>query len=141
MMRCLVGFAVMGLLAACHPDVFSTSPEVKGLKGAAPMQTLVDPRTDSSVTLRPGKKLVLRLKSNPTTGYYWYETIGNDAVVELVSNEYAPDPAPEGITGSGGAQVFTFTGVAPGRTEIDLVYKRSAGDVADRLSVRVEVKE
>ena len=60
------------LLTGCIPDIMNTEPEVKGLEGAAPIQTFTDPASGTDITLRPGGKLNLKLDSNPTTGYYWY---------------------------------------------------------------------
>ena len=40
----------LGLLAACVPDILNTAPEVRGLEGAAPVQTFTDPATGTEVT-------------------------------------------------------------------------------------------
>lgn len=105
------------------------------------MQTLDNPQSPARVSLRSGGRLTLRLESNPTTGYYWTQTGGDEAVVRQLADDYVADPAPEGIVGSGGVQVFAFEGVAPGRTQVRLSYERSPEDVADTLVMDIEVKE
>ncbi|MEL6861555.1 MAG: protease inhibitor I42 family protein [Pseudomonadota bacterium] len=129
------------VLTACIPDIMNTAPEVKGLEGAAPVQTFTDPATDTDITLRPGGKLNLKLDSNPTTGYYWYLKDIDASQVDQLSEGYFADPAPEGITGSGGHQMFVFEALAPGRSDLVLSYERSPEDVAETLRLNIKVRE
>lgn len=129
------------LLTGCIPDVYNTKPEVRGLAGAAPVQTLFEPTTNAQATLRPGGKLVVELQSNPTTGYYWSQTSGETGVLAFLTDDYVADPAPEGVVGSGGRQVITFEAVAPGRTTLVLSYQRSPQDVAETRSIKIKVIE
>lgn len=128
-------------LSACIPDVMNTKPEVKGLAGAAPVQTLFEPASQTEATLRPDGQLVIRLESNPTTGYYWVQTAGDDAVITQVSDDYVADPAPEGVVGSGGMQEFVYTGVAKGKTTVTLSYQRGPEDVFETRKIKVKVIE
>lgn len=129
------------LVTGCIPDVMNTKPEVRGLEGAAPIQTLFNPEAKSEVTLRPGGELIVRLASNLTTGYYWVQTAGDDAVVAQVSEGYTADPAPEGIAGSGGMQEFQFEGLAKGKTTLVLRYQRSSEGPAEQREIAVKVVE
>lgn len=131
--------APLALLSACIPDIMNTKPEVRGLEGAAPVQTLTDPEPGTKVTLRPDGLLRVKLDSNPTTGYFWSVDVSKTEFVELVSEDYFADPAPEGLVGSGGHQMFVFKGKTKGHTEIDFVYKRSVQDVAESKEIRVKV--
>lgn len=130
-----------GLLAACIPDIMNTQPEVRGLEGAAPVQTFTDPQSGTTVTLRPGGKLNLKLDSNPTTGYYWYLKDIDASLVDQLSDDYFADPAPEGITGSGGHQMFVFEALRTGKADLKLSYERSPQDVADTLTLKIKVVE
>lgn len=136
----LIGSAAF-LLSGCIGDILNTKPEVRGLEGAAPIQTLTNPTSPTDVTLRPGGKLVVRIASNPTTGYYWSQVAGNEAIVALISEGFLADPVPDGVAGSGGTQEFTFDAIRKGRTEIVLSYKRHESDVADTLNLKVKVIE
>jgi inhibitor of cysteine peptidase len=130
-----------GLLTACIPDIMNTQPEVRGLEGAAPVQTFTDPESGTTVTLRPGGKLNLKLDSNPTTGYYWYLKDIDASLVDQLSEDYFADPAPEGVTGSGGHQMFVFEALRPGRANLKLSYERSPQDVAETLTLQIKVVE
>jgi len=141
MKQILVAAFSFGLLAGCVPDIMNTEPEVKGLEGAAPVQTFTDPASGTTVTLRPGGKLNLKLESNPTTGYYWYLKDIDASKVDQLSEGYFADPAPEGIVGSGGHQMFVFEALAPGRSDLVLSYERSPQDVAEGLTLKIKVIE
>ena len=130
-----------GFLAACIPDVMNTKPEVRGLEGAAPVQTFTDPANLTTVTLRPGGQLNLKLDSNPTTGYYWYLKDIDASLVDQLSEVYVADPAPERVVGSGGHQLFVFEALRPGEADLKLSYERSPRDVAGTLTLKVKVIE
>jgi len=129
------------MLTACIPDIMNTKPEVRGLEGAAPVQTFTDPATGTNITLRPGGKLNLKLDSNPTTGYYWYLKDIDASQVDQLSDDYIADPAPEGLVGSGGHQMFVFEALAKGKSKLQLSYERSPQDVAGSLTLNIKVIE
>ncbi len=129
------------LLTACIPDIMNTAPEVKGLEGAARVQTFTDPTTGTNVTLRPGGQLNLKLDSNPTTGYYWYLKDIDASRLDQLSEDYFADPAPVGITGSGGHQMFVFEALSLGKSDLKLSYERSPQDVAETLTLKIKVVE
>lgn len=140
MKRLFCGFAICALLlSGCARDVLNTKPEVRGLEGAAPLQTLVDPRTGSDVTLRPGGKLRLELDANATTGYYWVITEIDPEAVTLLSEDYQSDPSPEGMVGVGGTMIFVFEGAVRGKSRLVLSYQRSPEDVAETLKLDLRV--
>ena len=141
-MRSLIAIALSaGLLTACIPDIMNTQPEVKGLEGAAPVQTFTDPESGTTVTLRPGGKLNLKLDSNPTTGYYWHLKDIDASRVDQLSEDYFADPAPAGVTGSGGHQMFVFEALSTGKADLVLSYERSPQDVAETLKLKIKVVE
>ena len=84
-------------------------------------------RDDNGKTLKVkiGDVIRVKLKSNRTTGYSWSLTGKTDAkVLNSGEVEYKVDEHPAGMVGVGGTETFTFTAVAPGRTEIALGYAR-----------------
>ena len=131
----------VGFLTACIPDIMNTQPEVRGLEGAAPVQTFTDPQSGTTITLRPGGKLNLKLDSNPTTGYYWYLKDIDASRIDELSESYFADPAPEGVTGSGGHQMFVFEALKIGKSDLVLSYERSPRDVAETLKLKIKVVE
>lgn len=134
-------FLGASLLSACIPDIMNTQPEVRGLEGAAPVQTFTDPDSGTTITLRPGGKLNLKLDSNPTTGYFWYLKDIDASRVDQLSGDYFADPAPEGVTGSGGHQIFVFEALQVGKSDLVLSYERSPQDVAETLKLNIKVVE
>ncbi|MEM7327102.1 MAG: protease inhibitor I42 family protein [Pseudomonadota bacterium] len=135
-----IAFAA-SVLTACIPDIMNTKPEVRGLEGAAPVQTFTDPATGTDITLRPEGKLQLKLDSNPTTGYYWYLKDIDASKIDQLREDYFADPAPEGVTGSGGHQMFVFEALATGKSKLKLSYERSPEDVAETLVLDIKVIE
>ena len=129
------------MVSACIPDIMNTKPEVQGLEGAAPVQTFTDPQSGTDITLRPGGKLNLKLDSNPTTGYFWYLKDIDASQIDQLSDEYHADPAPEGLVGSGGHQLFVFEALATGKSNLVLSYERSPEDVVETLTLKIKVIE
>ena len=129
------------MVTACIPDIMNTEPEVKGLEGAAPVQTFTDPASGTEITLRPGGKLNLKLDSNPTTGYFWYLKDIDASQLDELSNDYNADPAPEGLVGSGGHQLFVFEALSTGKSNLVLSYERSPEDVAETVKLKIKVIE
>ena len=125
------------MVSACIPDIMNTEPEVKGLEGAAPVQTFTDPASGTEIVLRPGGKLNLKLDSNPTTGYFWYLKDIDASQVDQLSDTYNADPAPEGLVGSGGHQLIVFEALSTVKSKLDLSYERSPEDVAETLSLKI----
>lgn len=81
-------------------------------------------QNQNSQTIRSGEKLILKLPSNPSTGYSWFLNNNyNKNVVNLVSQKYL-SPAGDNAIGSAGTEEFTFVGVAKGQTNITFNYIR-----------------
>jgi inhibitor of cysteine peptidase len=67
------------------------------------------------------KPFNITLESNPTTGYAWTVDF-NDKM--LIGGEKSYSASRPGIVGGSGQQVFVFTPIQEGQTEISAVYKR-----------------
>lgn len=100
-----------------------------------------DPVSGAEIDMRLGETVDLLLTSNPTTGYFWYVTRNEGGTVVSVSDTYTADPAPEGLVGSGGVQLFIFEAVAIGDGDLTLSYQRSEDDVADTIDLRITVSQ
>jgi len=100
----------------------------KAAETAAPGKTVVleTKDNDTSVTVKAGDTVQVKLRSNRTTGYSWAEIKDKTDAKVLKSDggNYEVNPHPEGMVGVGGVETFTFTAVAPGKTEIALGYAR-----------------
>jgi inhibitor of cysteine peptidase len=93
------------------------------LAGCEKMVKVDSSMNGSSVTLEKGQQMVLKLASNPTTGFDW-EIVGLDsAVLQQVGEvEYKSDSM---LIGSGGVDTWTFEAIASGQTHLQLIYHRS----------------
>jgi len=77
----------------------------------------------SSIELEKGQVLVLKLASNPTTGYDWAYTGLDTAILQQKGDvAYKSDSA---LIGSGGVDTWTFEVVGSGQTHLQLVYHRN----------------
>jgi inhibitor of cysteine peptidase len=86
--------------------------------------TIGDSDSGKTITIPKGGKVIVRLASNPTTGYQWQISSLDQEYLRLVG-EPAYDPSKTDRIGSGGTQVFTFITLKPGKTMLVLDYKRS----------------
>lgn len=84
--------------------------------------TITESDSGSHPSLAVGDTLVVRLKSNITTGYRWTVTVTDPALLRKKSEQYKK--AAPGRMGQGGVQVFTFTAGKPGQMSLSLAYSR-----------------
>ena len=103
------------------------SVKIVAEKAAAGKTVVLETKDNgASVTVKAGDTVQVKLRSNRTTGYSWAELKDKTDTKVLKSDggSYEVNAHPEGMVGVGGVETFTFTAVAPGRTEIALGYAR-----------------
>jgi inhibitor of cysteine peptidase len=94
-----------------------------------------------AVAVHRGTAIVVKLASNPTTGFRWHLMKPLDPrVLKLVSHGYAPSSTSPPL-GAGGLETWRLLAVAPGRTTLRLGYFRSwePKNVARRFTVVIRV--
>ena len=110
---------------------------------AGPSEVKIDEAaTGTTVDLRAGQKLVVTLKSNPTTGYDWQVDEVDESVVKLVTQEFKPASDPNRL-GAPGQTVHEFQAVGAGTTSLRLIYVRSweeGVEPSDTFQVSITVK-
>lgn len=81
----------------------------------------------SRVELAPGQDLAIILESNPSTGYRWQVIELDESILQQIGEtDYAPhDPGQPSLPGQAGQEIWRFQAVGPGRTTLQLVYRRS----------------
>jgi inhibitor of cysteine peptidase len=107
----VVGWLLMGLVG-CEED----SP-------AAPTLVFGEEADGQRVALTVGQDLVLRLESNPSTGYGW-EIAEFDTSVVAQEGESHFSPGSD-LPGASGIETWRFRAVGRGRTDLMLMYRRS----------------
>ena len=108
------------LLAGCASSSSTPTPT---LPPTAETPTTLPEPTDPTqlVTVGPGDPFNLVLPANSSTGYRWNLVGELDAnIVEFVEQNYISEQPV--IPGSGGVDVWTFRGLNPGDTTIELGY-------------------
>ena len=90
------------------------------------------------VTLVRGDRLVVRLASNPSTGYNWMLVDVTRSVVRPTASTYTGRSR---VPGSGGYQTLVFRAVSRGTTPIKLAYVQSGSqNVGKRFRLTVVVR-
>jgi inhibitor of cysteine peptidase len=81
----------------------------------------------SEVELAPGEGLSITLESNPSTGFRWEVAEIDESILQQAGEaHYAPaDPGQPPLPGQGGRETLRFQAVGPGRTTVQLAYRRS----------------
>jgi inhibitor of cysteine peptidase len=129
-------FALL-LVAGCQPGEPVETPEpVEG--------TVIDEsHNGGQVELPQGETLVVRLESNPSTGYLWEIDELDEGIVQQVGDtvfesSVQDDPPP----GTGGWTIFQFRGVGNGESELRLIYHQpwTEEEPLSTFSVRIVVR-
>jgi inhibitor of cysteine peptidase len=97
----------------------------------------------TGVDMRVGQELILRLDSNPSTGYHWDVIEGIGAILEQSGeSQYHPSGSLEDMSpGGGGVEIFRFQASAAGQTELVLAYRRpwEQGEPNKKYTLEVRV--
>lgn len=113
MKRWFVVLGLASLLNGCAPSLFPVEMPVTA--------SLSD--SGGTASLIPYQPLVVRLPTNPSTGYVWSYTVTGDDVLRLdtVTGEA---PAPDGMVGVPGLEVWSFRAQGTGRAGLTYIYAR-----------------
>ena len=76
------------------------------------------------VELQTGQVLVIRLKSNPTTGYRWEPTALEEGVLRQVGEAEFKPSSKLPLLGASGVETLRFEAAESGQTDLQLVYHR-----------------
>ncbi len=101
---------VLPLLAACA----STSGS----------SVILESQARCPQTLEPSQQLILRLPSNPTTGYRWEVREAAAGQLRALGPEVYSAPQGEALVGAGGHSTWRFEAQEPGESMLSLTYQR-----------------
>ncbi|MGC2108095.1 MAG: protease inhibitor I42 family protein [Candidatus Korobacteraceae bacterium] len=144
-MACRTMMVKLALL--CLPvSMFAATPQASKsdstAKSSPPPVTATDQDNGKDIDLTTGGTLVVKLKSNPSTGYSW-TVAGDPSPLRLQKSTYVKNSQSSKVAGAPGMQVLRFTASSAGMTNLTLVYRRSWEynvPPAKSLSVRVNVR-
>lgn len=113
MKRGLMMLLSLWMLTACAPSLFPTEMPVTASIGDS----------GGTASLIPFQPLVIRLPSNPSTGYVWSYVLAGDDVLRLdtVTGEA---PAADGMVGVPGLEVWSFRAQGSGTAVLTYIYAR-----------------
>lgn len=134
-MRSMIVLAMLGGLIGCTPD--PGKDEVQQSAAQERENAAINPEDGATLRLEIGAPFEVIVESNPTTGYYWYCEVTSNAQIAIEDDTYIADPAPEGLVGSGGRQVFTLLAEAAGDGEMACSHQRSPQDVIETLQLKL----
>jgi inhibitor of cysteine peptidase len=114
----LVVLTFCGTLAA-QPSQSRGSPT----KGASPIITVTDADNGKDIDLPAGDTLLVRLKSNPSTGYSW-AIKGDPSPLRLAKSSTKKNTQTSHGVGAPVTQEFRLTATSAGMASLTLEYRR-----------------
>ena len=103
--------------AAAQPATTGSNAKV------APATTLTEQDNGRDIDLNAGETLIVRLPSNPSTGYTW-TVAGEPAPLKLEKSTFHKKTANAGV-GAPGTMVFRLAATSSGIANLTIVYRRS----------------
>ena len=76
------------------------------------------------LSLQVGQQFILRLPSNPTTGFRWLLRDSAPQVLQSLGPEVYSNPEDEGLVGSAGISTWRFKVAKAGEGQLALTYER-----------------
>jgi len=111
---------VFGYVAEAWQTPAAKSPA----KAGAHAVSITDEDAGKDVDLTSGGTLIVKLKSNPSTGYSW-AVAGDPSPLKLEKTSYRKNTASSKVAGAPGVQVFQFDASSAGMATLRLIYCRS----------------
>jgi inhibitor of cysteine peptidase len=97
-------------------------------QGSVAPVTVSDSDSGNSIELQQGQELIIRLPSNPSTGYTWSQADATSVPLKVQGSPYyetdksSGNPPPPG---AGGTEVWTYTAASTGQQNLRFEYRRS----------------
>jgi predicted secreted protein len=118
MLLMLAGMAIMPSSALIPTPVLPIQPAPP--IPAPPVYT--DSSNGKTVSLPAGTIFYVKLSANPSTGYEWNLSVSSG--LKVLSQKYIPSPAPKGIVGAGGYELWEIQTIKPGANWVKACYSR-----------------
>jgi inhibitor of cysteine peptidase len=114
-----VALQLFSLMLVAQPPQSPGAPQ----KSASSVVTITDEDNGKDIDLPAGDTLVLRLKSNPSTGYNW-AIKGDPLPLRLVKSSTKKNAQTGHAVGAPVTQEFRLTAVSAGMASLTLEYRR-----------------
>jgi inhibitor of cysteine peptidase len=124
-----------------NAENYQMLPLISGKVADVSLSAMADGTTQQ---LKKGEVMSITLESNPSTGYSWFVTITNSAVLVQMGDPQYQEPASSSntpIVGAAGTDTFYFQAADTGTTTLTLDYKRGfEANVAPEKTVTITVE-
>jgi inhibitor of cysteine peptidase len=126
MIRCawIVGAATFCLAFGCVAEAWQTPSAKSPATAGSHAVSITDEDNGKDVDLTSGGTLIVKLKSNPSTGYSW-AVAGDPSPLKLERTSYRKNTSSSKVVGAPGVQVFQFDASSAGMATLQLIYRRS----------------
>jgi inhibitor of cysteine peptidase len=111
-------------------------------KSSVPTVTITEQDNGKDIDLTTGAVLIVKLPSNPSTGYRW-SVAGDPAPLKLERTSFSKGAPKSGALGASGISIFRLSASSAGLSNLTLLYRRSWEyniAPAKSFSVRVDVR-
>jgi len=138
----IVGVATFCVLFGYVTEAWQTPSAKSPAKAGSHAVSITDEDNGKDVDLTSGGTLIVKLKSNPSTGYRWV-VAGDPSPLKLVQTSYRRNTASSKAVGAPGVQVLQFNASSAGMATLQLIYRRSWEynvQPAKTFNVRVDVR-
>jgi inhibitor of cysteine peptidase len=115
--------AFAGLLPSDYAIAQASNSSAK-MQSAPSNLTISDKDNRTNVDLTTGQTLIVRLPSNPSTGYAWVVN-GDPAPLKLTKSFSVRSKGTSGMVGAPRTAVLEFNAASSGVTTLTLLYRRS----------------
>lgn len=114
-------------------------PLITGKVADVSLDAMADGTTQQ---LKKGEVMSITLESNPSTGYSWFATISNPAIlVQMGEPQYREPASSTPVLGAAGSDTFYFQAADTGTTTLIMNYTRGfESSVAPEKTVTVTVE-
>jgi inhibitor of cysteine peptidase len=124
----VVGVGPIGCAASTDDEPVSSPTEEGDAEDELRSKSITDADDNQTVTVTKGQNVLVKLSSNPTTGYKW-TVASTDRTFGYPAYDKYLAASPNGPVGSGGIQRFTWKTNSPlnmaGSHTVKLEYKRA----------------
>jgi len=117
-----IGILLVAGSVLAEPWQQSASPGSN--KPVSPTSTITDQDNGKDIDLTTGERLIVKLTSNPTTGYGW-AVAGDPAPLKLEKSAFHRSTKSSRVVGAPGVQVLQFSASSAGIANLTVVYRRS----------------
>ncbi len=104
---------------------------------------LTEQDNGKEITVNKGSAIVIKLPSNPTTGFDWYIRQLPENLQQEGAKTYIPSKSDKNLLGAGGTTEFKFKAVKSGEGTLILIYKRNWEGVTSKnkqFEVKINVR-